>query len=137
MATCRRTLKQIGEDVRTCATLTLLVAAGFVAYALLLFLIRGHAPFDANGTTLPAVMLAYLFGGILSGVSLGLFLPIGRTRAGAMLLGVLAVFPMYQAAGFAIVGFGSWSWDEVIISIVAAVPTGSFLGWMAHWYLRG
>ena len=117
--------------------LALFVAAGFCAYVVLLFLLRGSAPFEALGTTLSKTLLVYLAGAIVSGVVLGVFLPLGRTRVGAMVLASLAIFPLYKGVSFAGDGFDPWTWSDTLEAAIPSLLGGVILGWWVHRGLNG
>jgi hypothetical protein len=73
------------------ATLYSLAAVG-------IFVLHAPGPFHANGVSLPAVLALYWVGGLAGGLIYGLLLPLGRTLAGAMVLGFLVALPVAAAA---------------------------------------
>jgi hypothetical protein len=132
----REAARAVLTRVQFCLALTLVVAVAFIGYVLLLYLFRGSAPFAANGTTLGTTILAYLAGGALSGIVLGILLPLGRTRLGAALVGIASVLPMYTAVGVAVEGVGALTWEGWLDTAVPSIFTGAALGLLAWWYLN-
>lgn len=65
--------------------------------ALLIYLLKGSAPFDQYGLTLMDVLLIYAFGGVAGGALGGSLLPLATWRIGAVLLGGLSAVPMFFA----------------------------------------
>ena len=125
------------DRIALCTSITGFVAAGFCLYVVILYTIRGSEPFHDLGTTVGAAIGMYLVAALISGVTLGVLLPIGRTTLGAMVLGVVAVFPLYKGAGFVMAGYDPWSWSDTVDALVLSVVIGSILGWWAHSKLIG
>jgi len=59
-----------------------------------------YAGFRAGSFRFPAeIALTYVSSGVMGGLVVGLCLPLARTRAGASILGVLAVAPFFAVFG--------------------------------------
>jgi hypothetical protein len=106
----------------------MLIAAALCAYALLLYLVRGTAPFERHGTTLGAVMLTYAVGMALAGVIVGLLLPLARHRWGAPIVGAVAFVPFYAAVRVAMDGFAPWTGDDIFGVTLSSVLVGGLVG---------
>lgn len=128
----RRTWRNVRHDIVLCTVVALVVGTGFSAYACLLYALKGPAPFERLGTTVGGTIGVYLIGSVLSGLLLGLLLPLGRSTAGAMVLGMVAVFPLYKGASFAMDGLDAMTWSDTLDALVLSVIAGSILGWWAH-----
>ena len=104
-----------------------LIATAFSLYVLILYALRGPAPFEANETTLSATIAAYYAGLTASGIVLGLVLPLARWKLGAALLGFLALIPLYGVIMFSLHG---WNWDyrDTLATVIAALVVGAPVG---------
>jgi hypothetical protein len=96
--------------------------AVLAAWAIVLFLIRGAAPFEARGTTLGAVVVLYLAGGTAGGVIVGLFLPLARTGFGAAIAGTAAFVAVATASAGVLFGFATWSWIPHMFCVLVGSP---------------
>jgi hypothetical protein len=105
-------------------------------YAIVLYALRGQAPFEAIGTSLGQVIASYFAGGILGGAMVGVLWPLARHREGAIVIGIVTAFVVVAAARFASVGsFARWSSDIWVGTIIAAVLLGGLAAnffWNAH-----
>ena len=107
----------------------LALAALYCAYALVLFAVRGNAPFEKNEVTLPLVLATYLSSGIAGGVTYGVLHPFGRTLFGRAVLGVLIATFVFFGITVATHGLPSrWnrqSWENVaILGGLMGLPIG-------------
>lgn len=124
----RRTWDELRLSIQLCTALAMFLAAALCAYALLLYLVRGAAPFARHGTTLGEVLLAYVIGMALAGVIVGLLLPFARHRWGAPLVGAVAFMPFYASVRVAMDGFAPWTGDDVFVVILCSIAVGGLVG---------
>jgi hypothetical protein len=82
----------------------LAVAVVISLYVLVLRGLSGPGPFERQGVTLLGVIAAYLGGGAVAGIVVGLLRPMTRWRWGAVSVGVLAAFGSAVAIGIAMEG---------------------------------
>jgi hypothetical protein len=112
------------------------LAVLYALYAVVLYVFRGQAAFDAVGATLAQVIASYFAGGILGGVAVGLLWPLSRHREGAIVIGIVTAFIIFSAVRFASVGsFTRWTSDIWASTIIAAVLLGGLVAnffWSAH-----
>lgn len=81
---------------------------GFSIWALTIHLIGGDSAFEANDTTLTAMLVAYLGGGAAAGCVVGLFRRLRHNLAGKVVIPFVAAFPVAVAMRFAVRGFAPW-----------------------------
>lgn len=111
-------------------------ALAFSAYVLLLYLFRGAAPFEANDTSLGAVIAAYLFGGLVAGAIIGLLRPFTKRKVGAIIAGIVAAVPVYAAVVFAVNGFAPWTLMDAVFVAVASLYVGALAGFLTWKWTR-
>ena len=87
------------ERARSGALLGLGMATLGALYVLVLYLVRGQAPFERHGATVWAIILSYYAAGIVAGGCLGVLWPLRRSREGAAILGAVGGFVVYAAVG--------------------------------------
>ena len=93
-----------------------------------LWLVRGDAPFERLGVTLPAVVAADFVGFSAAGATIGLIWPLRRSRPGAGLIAAVGAFLVYTAVGVTM--FGALTrWDVAEWGTSAAIA--------AIWFLLG
>jgi hypothetical protein len=110
-------------------------AAVYSGYAVLLWLVRGAAPFRGAETTLPKVLAAYFAAGLVGGGLFGLCLPLGRTRPGAALLGLLIGVPVMYAMVLAATPPSEWMGDGLVAGLIGGGCLGPVAG-VAMWYVN-
>lgn len=76
------------------AALGLAYAIFYSIYILVLYLVRGSAPFDAHGVTLLETGTVYFLGGLAAGTLAGLLHTLARTAPGAVLVGAISAGPV-------------------------------------------
>ena len=104
-------------------------AVFFSVIALLIYLFGASTPFQANRTTLPVVLLAYLTGGLIGGVLVGLLRPLNRWKRGAALMGLVGASAAYSAIGIAASGwFWQWNPEDIFAAVAAPLLIGPALG---------
>lgn len=104
------------------------VAVLLSLYVCGLWLLRGDAPFQRLGVTLPAVVAAYFVGLSAAGATIGLIWPLRRSRPGAGLVAAVGAFLVYTAVGVAMFGaFTTWG----------IAQWGTSVGIAAIWFLLG
>ena len=107
------------------------------AYALIVYLIGGAAPFIRNGTTFVDSVALYYVGGTLGGLAVGLLLPFLKGRVGAAVGGAVAMLPVYGAAAYALEGpAGLRNWPVyAVCALVVGVPVGlTYRRMFGDWY---
>ncbi len=98
------------------------------AWVLLLYLLRGPAPFDRLGVTLWSVLAVYLASGLSAGPIVGAMLPLVRWRLGAVITGILAALPVGAAAAMAVVEEAPWSRAHTFVTSMISLFGGSLGG---------
>lgn len=93
-----------------------------------LYLFRGSAPFENQGTTLLEVLAAYWFGGAVAGGLVGLLRPLVRWRLGAALVGIVAGIPVGLGIVYAIMGISPWTGEHTFVLAWISVVAGSIAG---------
>ena len=107
----------------------LLIATAFSAWVMLLFMLRGDAPFAKHGTSIAAVLGMYYTAAVIVGALVGVLLPLARAgRTGAALTGIVAGMALYGSVQFAFNGFSSWGPGDTFVVLFAGplfgVPAG-------------
>ena len=102
---------------------------GFVvAYSLIalaVFILAGPPPY----TSFANLILTYVILGILAGLTLGVLRPIGKTKAGAIILGMIIGILVYLGAGVSFVGVhGFRNPGGVIGLLIAGLVVGGLMG---------
>ena len=98
--------------------------------ALVMFLVRGFAPFLADGISFPRVLAMYWLGGLGGGLLYGLLLPLGRSLLGAMLLGFLVTVPVAAAASLLIQRQSHVPGPVLVVSFAAVLgPLAGAIVW--------
>jgi len=93
--TARNLLRDLRNNLLKGIALGLFVATAFSAWVTFLRLTAGTSPFDRLSTSYVATVELYYGGALVGGTLIGLFLPLRRWPLGAVLLGMLGVFPLY------------------------------------------
>lgn len=110
-------------------------ATCFSAYTGLLYLIRGHDPFEVQDVTPAELVGFYYAGGVIVGGIVGLALPLARRLWGAVLVGGLAGIPV--SVLFQIVDKGGVALNVRFLIITSGgVLLGAVCGW-ALWRIFG
>ena len=71
----------------------------FCLIALVILLVRGHRPFEANQVSVVRLLVAYLVAGGLGGFIVGVALPLTRWMPGAALVAFLGMFVLWFVVG--------------------------------------
>lgn len=106
--------------------------ATYIVFVIGLFLLRGPGPFERSGTTLPKVVAAYAIGGLVGGAVFGILLPLGRTRVGAALLGLVVALPVMHVISLAVDLEGV---PRLTVVLLSAVALGPMCG-VGLWYIN-
>jgi hypothetical protein len=110
---------QLGKQLRQGVIAGLALAGFYCAYSLVLFVIRGDAPFEKNEATLPIVLATYVSSGVAGGVAFGLLHPLTRSLPGravlGMLLATLVFFGITVATDGAPWHWGRASWEQTLM----------------------
>lgn len=122
----RRGVAEAGMRARAGARYGAIFAALYSVYALGLYLLRGAEPFRRDGTTIGAVILAYVFGGVVAGAVVGALQPLIRFRVGAMLVFGIAAFFVFAGIGVAADGLRRIDWLNCVILGAAFGVIGAF-----------
>ncbi len=111
------------------AGLGVFIASGLSAWATVLRLSQGTAPFERAGTPYAQTVLLYFVGFSFGGAILGALLPLRRWALGSMLLGFFFVAPVYASFVFLDASphgrFSSWN---VIGTLAASTIVGGGVG---------
>lgn len=105
---------RIVADCTICVVAGVSVGVMFCLIALLIFLFRGHRPFDSNHASVIRTLATYLLAGALGGLVVGLTLRLTRWMLGAALVAFLAAFVVWFVVGWSI------SPQEPLLSIAHA-----------------
>lgn len=126
----------VWQDVKWGLIYGIGLAAIYAAYVIVLFLFAGSEPFDELEVSLPAVLGAYFFGGLLGGVVLGLLRPLAKTLLAYMAVGMVVALPV--VFGLVLIKSGplsGWSRPECIVMLVLTTFYGIGGGYVA-WKFR-
>jgi hypothetical protein len=110
----------------------LVAAVLYSAYVTLAYLITDGALLDSRGLTLPAVLLTYLAGGVVGGLTYGVLSPLERWRVGAAVVGAFVLLPVFLGAAVVLpnLDLGSHiTWIAVGLAAVLVGGIGGFLAW--------
>ena len=130
-------LANLGAETRLGLTVSMLMAAVYCAYVVVLFLVRGPGPFDRHGVTLGAMLATYVAGGLACGLLYGALHPLGRSYAGAMLLGVACATAVFSAVCVAAYGLpAAWGDREWTLLRWLGLGFGVVLGPVVRWKYR-
>jgi hypothetical protein len=114
--------RSVLEDIRWGLSGALFIAAAYCAWVVVVYVLRGSAPFNRLGLSLPLALATYISVGLIAGLIVGLLRPLTRRRSGAYFVGPVAA--AFGAAGVmaALSGPPSlWDFDEwVVLPILAA-----------------
>lgn len=107
-------------------------AAVYCLYALGLFVARGSSHFERQDVTLPLLLAAYIFGGLLGGAIVGLLRPLTRSRLGSVFVGLSTAIPV--AVGFRMADAGVTAWDsgDLRTVLIFSLVLGPICGLSAH-----
>lgn len=100
------------------------------AYSLIVLVIavtRGAEPFQKAGTTLLAVLVVYWSAGVVTGSIVGILLPLGKSMAGAALLGAIGSIPVSCAVLLATQPPSHWG-AELPLFVVIGLLIGPLFG---------
>ena len=119
------------DRARSGALFGLGMAAIYVAYVVVLYLLRGSAPFDKLHTSLLVVILSYVILGPVAGAVVGFLQPLAATRIGSMFVAFVGASVVYFGIGIAMSGppqrWSGWDWASVpILGLIFGVILGSW-----------
>ena len=122
-------LAKLSAQVRQGVLIGLTLAALYCAYAVVQFVLRGAAPFDAHDVTLRMVLATYVACGIAGGVVYGLLHPLANSLLGRTVLGVLIATLVFFGITVATHGlprqWGRASWENtLILGAIFGLPIG-------------
>jgi len=107
---------------------TLSFATLFSAYVLVLSLARGSTWFEEYHSSSWTIILGYYVAAVPAGLALAVLRPLGSTRLGAYVVGVVIGFLVYGAIGVLMEGFAPLTFG---IALIAGLVTGG-LGVVTH-----
>ena len=115
----RAVLRRISSDVKITVFCGLVLGAMFSTIAVVIFIVRGNAPFEHLQVSLLRSVTTYLIAGATAGLLVGLLLPLTRWLPGAALVAFIAAFVVWFLMGRSI------SAEE---PLVETVKTSAVLG---------
>jgi hypothetical protein len=99
----------LGHNVRSGA-LTGLIGGGLLAaWATVVFVLHGGAPFERGHLTYGSTIALYLSGGTVSGAIVGALKPLSRYDIGVPVVGIAAALPALVGLRIAREGISDWS----------------------------
>jgi hypothetical protein len=120
-------------NLRTSVLVGFIMATCYAIYAVVVYAVRGPAPFAAHGVSLQIVLLTYYAAGILGGLVVGVMLPVARNSVGALLVGVviglIVFFCIEVASSGPVWKWTSDAWEDVLV-------LGALLGAPGGWVMR-
>lgn len=123
-----RTFSEVVRDVRWGIAHGFGFAVLYSIFAVILYLLRRGA-FDRHGTSLGAVLSLYFAAGVVGGALVGALRPLTRSRLGSMVVGVVAMTPVFLGVGILLFGpFSGWGEDNWVPMLLGAVILGPMLG---------
>ena len=109
----------LGREVASGLLGGLLFATAYCAYVLVLYALRGPAPFDRRDTTLAAVLTTYAVSGVLGGLVFGLLYPLRRSLPGQLVVSTMIATLVFLNINIARTGFPTrWTgedWEPVFV----------------------
>lgn len=100
----------------------------FSLLALVIFLLGGQGPFEANHSSFGRIVGAYFLGGLSAGIIVGILRPLTASKVGAAMTGFVATAPVSVLMRIAIDGFQAWTVKDSILSILMCAALGAPLG---------
>jgi len=105
-------------------------SAVLIAWVSFVWLVRGSEPFQRQGVSWFAVVLIYAIGGPVTGVIVGILLPLASSGSGAAITGIVAAIPVSVITIATVGGFPPWTPTHTFSAILMAVLGGAMGGWM-------
>lgn len=117
-----------GADIRWGIRFGLILATLLIAFVSLGYVLRPDSPSHQSIGWLE-VSSAYLAGGIVCGLVLGICKPLFTSLSRSILLGPVVAFPFYVIVG-TVADSPFWTWDAAnwAIAVVASLIVGSIVG---------
>ena len=129
VATLRATTASLRRNVLLGLGLGAFVAAGFSLWVTVIRLAAGPAPFVQNGTTYHGLVTVYFGGFLLGGLLIGLLMPLNKFLPGRIVLGIIAVFPVYLAVNMENKPVHEWFASEnLVFAVFASLVVGAGAG---------
>jgi hypothetical protein len=98
-------------------------------YAVGLATVRGTAPFDRVGISLGVAVAVYFGIGLVAGATAGLLRPYGRTRVGAICVGVVTGLPIGVGIQFVLSGpHRAWPRGALLFAVCYGAGMGGVAG---------
>ncbi len=124
----------LGQELRKGVSAGLIMAGLYCSYVLVLYVLRGAAPFENYDITLGAVMAGYIASGLLGGVAYGLLNPLRHTLLGKLVLGVVIASLVFFAVTITMSGppthWQRLDWEGVgFLGLLFGVACGSIAYW--------
>lgn len=113
---------------------SLSVALVFCGYVMVLYFVRGAAPFTANDTTLGGVLAAYVGSAILVGIVLGTFRPLLRHVLGVVVVGWICAAVVFLGIRVAVEGPANWGPDDLRAAGILGLIFGPAGALIFRWY---
>lgn len=116
-----------------CVIAGVLLGVFFALAGIVIWFMQGEYESDQGSGGLLALILIYVLGYSLSGLIAGLLNPIGKTRVGAALIGVIAILPLTLGIAQFLTG-ELWPTDPdyAIATLTTAVILGICAGLVFH-----
>ena len=86
------------DRCKTGITVGVVVAAMYVTYVLVAYVVTGGRIVESRGVGLVGVLAVYLAGGVVGGLLYGVAAPLARWRLGAFAVGFLVSIPVFFGA---------------------------------------
>ena len=96
------------------------------------FVVRGTAATAAMGVGLPSLFAAYLIGGPASGAVAAILFPLGRTLAGALVVGFVSIIPLILGGRIVLRGLARWDRADSVVIMATALFIGGLTGVLVH-----
>jgi hypothetical protein len=110
------------------------MAAIYVAYVVVLYILRGSEPFDKLHTSLLVVVLSYVILGPIAGAFVGFLQPLSATRIGSMFVAFVGASLVYFGIEIGMNGSPlSWSGSDWTSVLALGVIFGVVLG---NWFYK-
>ena len=100
----------------------------FSLLALVVFLLGGQGPFEANHSSFGKIVVTYFLGGVSAGMIVGMLRPLTASKVGAAVTGFIAAAPVSILMRFAVNGFRAWTVKDTVLSILMCAALGAPLG---------
>jgi hypothetical protein len=126
----------LAHRIRSGSIAGLAIGVAFAVVAVPVLLVRGSSFLERTGTRLELVIAVYLIGGPMSGALAMAMVPLTRHFVGAIVVGMIAIAPLYLGGRVAVRGLQPWDTSDTAVVTACCVLVGGLTGGLVHHGLR-